>query len=159
MIRRPPRSTLFPYTTLFRSLVVGGPVRLERTELRVARRPQVDLARQRGARTDDHLALEGGVALRLHRQLVDVGGHLALRAAERRPVERDAGARGQALEREAAGRPGRDETGAGGVGGAPRRGGGGVDGRLRTRVGEPGLRDPVALQDRRGGVARDTAGA
>src|SRR5258708_16862272 len=29
MIRRPPRSTLFPYTTLFRSLVVGfGLVRL-----------------------------------------------------------------------------------------------------------------------------------
>src|SRR3989441_7498292 len=25
MIRRPPRSTLFPYTTLFRSLVEGGP--------------------------------------------------------------------------------------------------------------------------------------
>src|SRR5947208_10259888 len=24
MIRRPPRSTLFPYTTLFRSLVLGG---------------------------------------------------------------------------------------------------------------------------------------
>src|SRR3712207_6921497 len=27
MIRRPPRSTLFPYTTLFRSEVVDGPVR------------------------------------------------------------------------------------------------------------------------------------
>src|SRR3712207_6983149 len=26
MIRRPPRSTLFPYTTLFRSLMVGRPV-------------------------------------------------------------------------------------------------------------------------------------
>src|SRR2546422_6355248 len=26
MIRRPPRSTLFPYTTLFRSLVCTGPV-------------------------------------------------------------------------------------------------------------------------------------
>src|SRR2546427_13310569 len=26
MIRRPPRSTLFPYTTLFRSLIVGGGV-------------------------------------------------------------------------------------------------------------------------------------
>src|SRR2546430_5592261 len=26
MIRRPPRSTLFPYTTLFRSLLVGLPV-------------------------------------------------------------------------------------------------------------------------------------
>src|SRR5256885_16358397 len=25
MIRRPPRSTLFPYTTLFRSLYAGGP--------------------------------------------------------------------------------------------------------------------------------------
>src|SRR2546426_6463562 len=24
MIRRPPRSTLFPYTTLFRSVIVGG---------------------------------------------------------------------------------------------------------------------------------------
>src|SRR3989442_12421999 len=28
MIRRPPRSTLFPYTTLFRSLHVGGLLRL-----------------------------------------------------------------------------------------------------------------------------------
>src|SRR2546430_13667003 len=27
MIRRPPRSTLFPYTTLFRSRVAGGDVR------------------------------------------------------------------------------------------------------------------------------------
>src|SRR2546422_4332202 len=29
MIRRPPRSTLFPYTTLFRSLVLGGEERVE----------------------------------------------------------------------------------------------------------------------------------
>src|SRR2546421_4867409 len=33
MIRRPPRSTLFPYTTLFRSLLVWGTVLL-RTTLR-----------------------------------------------------------------------------------------------------------------------------
>src|SRR2546430_3361333 len=33
MIRRPPRSTLFPYTTLFRSL---APVRLFRLDARVA---------------------------------------------------------------------------------------------------------------------------
>src|SRR5438034_7622832 len=26
MLRRPPRSTLFPYTTLFRSLIVRGPI-------------------------------------------------------------------------------------------------------------------------------------
>src|SRR5438876_7946727 len=31
MIRRPPRSTLFPYTTLFRSLVLNGTARLGNT--------------------------------------------------------------------------------------------------------------------------------
>src|SRR2546430_17275587 len=30
MIRRPPRSTLFPYTTLFRSSALGAPMRSER---------------------------------------------------------------------------------------------------------------------------------
>src|SRR3712207_7949663 len=30
MIRRPPRSTLFPYTTLFRSAALRGPERLHR---------------------------------------------------------------------------------------------------------------------------------
>src|SRR2546429_3935656 len=29
MIRRPPRSTLFPYTTLFRSLLKRGPARID----------------------------------------------------------------------------------------------------------------------------------
>src|SRR2546422_3063700 len=33
MIRRPPRSTLFPYTTLFRSLFVGSWLRLARSPL------------------------------------------------------------------------------------------------------------------------------
>src|SRR5260370_10407843 len=46
MIRRPPRSTLFPYTTLFRS-AIGGRVRLSAGLARIARRildlaPQVD---------------------------------------------------------------------------------------------------------------------
>src|SRR5436189_4189278 len=43
MSRRPPRSTLFPYTTLFRSVVLGGvlaPLLLE------ARHPRVDPAPQ-----------------------------------------------------------------------------------------------------------------
>src|SRR3712207_8622619 len=41
MIRRPPRSTLFPYTTLFRSLVGDGP---EKEKLRsLARDLEVDL--------------------------------------------------------------------------------------------------------------------
>src|SRR3712207_8507164 len=38
MIRRPPRSTLFPYTTLFRSPGQGGPL-LPRLHLRGVRRP------------------------------------------------------------------------------------------------------------------------
>src|SRR5258708_9285492 len=46
MIRRPPRSTLFPYTTLFRSAL---PVRLEIAVVRRARRV-VD--RRRAARAD-----------------------------------------------------------------------------------------------------------
>src|SRR2546422_7389921 len=33
MIRRPPRSTLFPYTTLFRSLMLGVALILENTAL------------------------------------------------------------------------------------------------------------------------------
>src|SRR5260370_35612426 len=41
MIRRPPRSTLFPYTTLFRS--AGGPSALQRIDLRSRRQMQVRL--------------------------------------------------------------------------------------------------------------------
>src|SRR2546426_3938986 len=42
MIRRPPRSTLFPYTTLFRSAVkvLGDPLVLGRDEVRVALAPE-----------------------------------------------------------------------------------------------------------------------
>src|SRR3989449_7304909 len=54
MIRRPPRSTLFPYTTLFRSLVraEGGGVDIEVTPLDLApaekaAAPSVAIARER----------------------------------------------------------------------------------------------------------------
>src|SRR5438270_9086038 len=49
MIRRPPRSTLFPYTTLFRS-------RLSRSRLRSRRGPQRDRERRRGRqqRSEEH---------------------------------------------------------------------------------------------------------
>src|SRR2546430_17114746 len=39
MIRRPPRSTLFPYTTLFRSLLERARRRIGRTRLRGERAP------------------------------------------------------------------------------------------------------------------------
>src|SRR3712207_8651212 len=50
MIRRPPRSTLFPYTTLFRSRIgvrlpglTIGPKRLTAPALRVRELPRIDL--------------------------------------------------------------------------------------------------------------------
>src|SRR3712207_7644663 len=46
MIRRPPRSTLFPYTTLFRSAASAGRLR------RPAHSGVGDRAQWRGARTD-----------------------------------------------------------------------------------------------------------
>src|SRR2546430_10404323 len=45
MIRRPPRSTLFPYTTLFRSPVSVSPNRLKEIEDTYARRLLTPLSR------------------------------------------------------------------------------------------------------------------
>src|SRR2546430_12708404 len=56
MIRRPPRSTLFPYTTLFRS--VAGP-RPERAQ-GVAHRLRLHAASQRQAGTPGRRGLEEG---------------------------------------------------------------------------------------------------
>src|SRR3712207_8225584 len=48
MIRRPPRSTLFPYTTLFRSLCCRGGRRPEHRDARLGQ-PGRDRGRRRGA--------------------------------------------------------------------------------------------------------------
>src|SRR3712207_7856758 len=58
MIRRPPRSTLFPYTTLFRSLVVLGEDPLDRHDVGTV------LAQQRG---------DGGVQLQQPQLEVELG--------------------------------------------------------------------------------------
>src|SRR2546430_13261203 len=54
MIRRPPRSTLFPYTTLFRSIRQGG----ENAQLRRSQLPLQEVARnvgvQREERSEEH---------------------------------------------------------------------------------------------------------
>src|SRR5258708_23158728 len=61
MIRRPPRSTLFPYTTLFRSLQIHQRLpRLHRLFGRVHLRPQVQGASQ--------YFLEGGLRGRIDRK-------------------------------------------------------------------------------------------
>src|SRR2546425_3469993 len=63
MIRRPPRSTLFPSTTLFRSLVPPAQVRVEPVreidppggaDREPARRPPVERAAPDEARSEEH---------------------------------------------------------------------------------------------------------
>src|SRR3712207_9314321 len=53
MIRRPPRSTLFPYTTLFRSFRVQGerrvPLEVEQALFRIAQEALANVARHSGA--------------------------------------------------------------------------------------------------------------
>src|SRR3990167_5150962 len=56
MLRRPPRSTLFPYTTLFRSLVVAGDVG---PDVMGRRRPGGD-AEQRGGQDGGPAASRAG---------------------------------------------------------------------------------------------------
>src|SRR2546422_9535018 len=53
MIRRPPRSTLFPYTTLFRSRLAGSVVGDGQGALRHANRPGKWLAKDNHGRTAD----------------------------------------------------------------------------------------------------------
>src|SRR2546430_17189863 len=77
MIRRPPRSTLFPYTTLFRSVVGGEEVRAHRLRM-AATRPQVDL-------------LTEPADTPLERQLRRVPLLLEARQAEHRSEERRVG--------------------------------------------------------------------
>src|SRR3712207_7292963 len=53
MIRRPPRSTLFPYTTLFRSAPAREPARGERVPRLVRRRVAGDAGDVAGERWND----------------------------------------------------------------------------------------------------------
>src|SRR5689334_23897242 len=56
MIRRPPRSTLFPYTTLFRSIAApehrGMDVRVDQRADFLVRRP--DVLEEHGFRSEEH---------------------------------------------------------------------------------------------------------
>src|SRR2546421_10251115 len=92
MIRRPPRSTLFPYTTLFRSLRAESPSSPPRSRPRAPRRARRNDARRsdRGAEEpepagevllDRQLALE----LRLQLQLLGVVALLVFAGGDERP--------------------------------------------------------------------------
>src|SRR3712207_8128324 len=60
MIRRPPRSTLFPYTTLFRSRPLRGGVRQHRPRRRAARGDGPRLPRDVPSRPRDPARRAGG---------------------------------------------------------------------------------------------------
>src|SRR3712207_7091987 len=78
MIRRPPRSTLFPYTTLFRSrrghrapgAAAGGPVRLGLGDLRALRRRRGAAGVVRGGRRTEPRSEEHTSELQSRQYLV-----------------------------------------------------------------------------------------
>src|SRR2546427_11826081 len=94
MIRRPPRSTLFPYTTLFRS---GGKVVELLGELgRPRHRPDLGIDRRRPRAAGDRRRAEGRVAEHPERRgerLLD--GGIRRLSRERRRGEQDEGERDQ----------------------------------------------------------------
>src|SRR2546427_8001860 len=106
MIRRPPRSTLFPYTTLFRSdlerpVVEAGSLRYEEREVVVVRG---------AAQEDDYLARPIG---ELHPEHARVEVELALEVAgEEEHVAEPAGPRPEARVGAAAPHLARDVAGA-----------------------------------------------
>src|SRR5260370_29073822 len=57
MIRRPPRSTLFPYTTLFRSLKVGGSVAVNGACLTVVKHGKKSRSEEHTSELQSHLNL------------------------------------------------------------------------------------------------------
>src|SRR5256886_6527403 len=90
MIRRPPRSTLFPYTTLFRSLKapVGTPARGVVIEARLdkGRGPVATLLVQSGTLNRGDIALTGAVYGRV-RAMLDENGKPVQSAGPSIPVE------------------------------------------------------------------------
>src|SRR3712207_9382800 len=82
MIRRPPRSTLFPYTTLFRSLHEEGPAaRILRVILRELRGQRFELRlclTHRHARFEpaDHEHVVARARFEVSRARLDIGRHL-----------------------------------------------------------------------------------
>src|SRR2546430_8485068 len=67
MIRRPPRSTLFPYTTLFRSLVQVGIRTMNATQRTQAERHGVDVIDMRAWVTGRRPALEAPIYISIDR--------------------------------------------------------------------------------------------
>src|SRR5260370_32277739 len=86
MIRRPPRSTLFPYTTLFRSDNIGGGSPADSTILlEIAQRLQVTRSEEHTSELQSHLNLV--CRLLLEKKKLNLSHRLALAALD--PIEVD----------------------------------------------------------------------
>src|SRR2546426_11911780 len=87
MIRRPPRSTLFPYTTLFRSSFEGhtggGSLELRHVRGRAELRTGGGEIRVRDSEIDGHLATGGG-----HVSLQNVSGDVSATSGSEPGVKR-----------------------------------------------------------------------
>src|SRR3989449_8941505 len=86
MIRRPPRSTLFPYTTLFRSLVpaaLGGVIAKETNARTIDCKVVVEGANEPTTPTADRILEERGIAV-IPDFLANAGGVTVSRSEERR---------------------------------------------------------------------------
>src|SRR2546427_11965476 len=89
MIRRPPRSPLFPYTTLFRSLLLDGWALLTRPDLRAAEETlrrwanAAALVRPAAAGGRVVVGADGGLAVVQALLRWDPGGYAARELAER----------------------------------------------------------------------------
>src|SRR2546427_10531404 len=77
MIRRPPRSTLFPYTTLFRSIIRRPPLEEARdsfrADLETAMAARFDSAYVEGLATQRNLKVESGAAALVRQTIQDIG--------------------------------------------------------------------------------------
>src|SRR5439155_13393417 len=93
MIRRPPRSTLFPYTTLFRSLSATPTRQSPRLPSRSSRPTRRPIDRKSTRLNSSHVAISYAVfCLKKKKQFDDAGGypHLRIRSADQGSLSPDA---------------------------------------------------------------------
>src|SRR2546425_7210848 len=96
MIRRPPRSTLFPYTTLFRSLQEPGvKAQVQRVELDVLADRKLPAREQKMRRSEEHTSELQSLAYLVCRLLLEKKKKQQHAAAQchRRPPQRSTGLR------------------------------------------------------------------
>src|SRR2546425_8975778 len=89
MIRRPPRSTLFPYTTLFRSRGEALPVNVDHQNLHALPAPLLQLLQERRWRSEEHTSELQSLAYLVCRLLLEKKKNTSIKSS-RNPTTNDA---------------------------------------------------------------------